>query len=88
MRSNYDALVYGGIAKNLLLHARYALNGAGGELYPTIIRLPGYPLFLACCFKLFGMDNYYRAVPHSDRRSTSSPAFCSPISSAASRIRN
>jgi hypothetical protein len=56
---DYDSLVYGGIAKNLLLHGRYALNGAGGELYPTIIRLPGYPLFLACCFKLFGIDNYY-----------------------------
>jgi hypothetical protein len=57
--ANYDALIYGGIAKNLLLHGRYALNGAGGELYPTIIRLPGYPLFLAACFKLFGIDNYY-----------------------------
>ena len=55
----YDARVYGGIAKNLLLHTSYALNGAGNELYPTIIRLPGYPLFLACCFKLFGMDNYF-----------------------------
>ncbi len=54
-----DSLIYGGIAKNLLLHGRYALNGAGGELYPTIIRLPGYPLFLACCFRLFGMENYY-----------------------------
>lgn len=54
-----DSLIYGGIAKNLILHGRYALNGAGGEIYPTIIRLPGYPLFLACCFKLFGMENYY-----------------------------
>jgi hypothetical protein len=54
-----DSSIYGGIAKNLLLHGRYALNGAGGEIYPTIIRLPGYPLFLACCFKLFGIDNYY-----------------------------
>jgi hypothetical protein len=54
-----DSLIYGGIARNLLLHGRYALNGAGGEIYPTIIRLPGYPLFLACCFRLFGMENYY-----------------------------
>ena len=57
--ADYDALIYGGITKNLLLHGRYALNGASGELYPTIIRLPGYPLFLAVCFKLFGMENYY-----------------------------
>jgi hypothetical protein len=57
--ADYDTLIYGGIARNLLLHGRYALNGAGGELYPTIIRLPGYPLFLAACFKLFGIENYY-----------------------------
>ena len=25
---------------------------------PTLIRLPGYPLFLALCFRLFGMENY------------------------------
>jgi hypothetical protein len=57
-----DSLVYGGLAKNLLLHARYALNGGGGELYSTLIRLPGYPLFLAACFKLFGMENYASAA--------------------------
>ena len=76
-----DALVYGGIAKNLLLHGRYALNGAGNEPYPTLIRLPGYPLFLALCFRLFGMENYFAPCLRSDRRSTSSPAFCWPISS-------
>ena len=25
---------------------------------PTLIRLPGYPLFLAACFRLFGMEHY------------------------------
>ncbi len=54
-----DSIIYGGIAKNLLLHGRYALNGTGGEIYPTIIRLPGYPLILAVCFRLFGMENYF-----------------------------
>jgi hypothetical protein len=58
---NGDSLIYGGIAKNLLLDGRYALNGAGAELYPTLIRLPGYPLFLALCFRLFGMENYFAA---------------------------
>ena len=53
-----DALIYGGIAKNLLLSGRYALTVGTGETYPTLIRLPGYPLFLAVCFKLFGMENY------------------------------
>ncbi|HZB88248.1 MAG TPA: glycosyltransferase family 39 protein [Terracidiphilus sp.] len=56
--TNGDALVYGGIAKNLLLHGRYALTLANGETFPTLIRLPGYPLFLALCFRLFGMENY------------------------------
>ena len=59
---NGDAPVYGGLAKNLLLHGRYALNGAGGEMYPTLIRLPGYPLFLAACFRVFGMENYASAA--------------------------
>ena len=57
-----DALIYGGIAKNLLLSGRYALTVGTGETYPTLIRLPGYPLFLAACFKLFGMENYASAA--------------------------
>jgi len=60
-RVDGDALIYGGLAKNLLLHGRYALMGAG-DLYPTLIRLPGYPLFLAICFRAFGMENYASAV--------------------------
>jgi hypothetical protein len=57
-----DPLIYGALGKNLLLHGRYVLEGAGGELYPTLIRLPGYPLFLALCFRLFGMENYVSAA--------------------------
>jgi hypothetical protein len=57
-----DALIYGGIAKNLLLSGRYALTVGTGETYPTLMRLPGYPLFLAVCFKLFGMENYASAA--------------------------
>ena len=41
---------------------RYALTVGTGETYPTLIRLPGYPLFLAVCFKLFGMENYASAA--------------------------
>lgn len=59
--ANGDTLIYGGIAKNLLLHGQYALN-VGGHLAPTLIRLPGYPLFLAMCFKIFGLENYAAAV--------------------------
>ena len=57
-----DSLIYGGIAKNLLESGRYALTVGTGETYPTLIRLPGYPLFLAMCFKLFGMENYASAA--------------------------
>jgi hypothetical protein len=57
-----DPRIYGDLAKNILLHGRYALSGSGGELVPTLIRLPGYPLFLALCFRLFGMENYVSAA--------------------------
>jgi hypothetical protein len=61
-----DTFTYGDIAKSLLQHGVYgfAVNGpAPGsiEIRPTLIRLPGYPIFLAACFRLFGVD-HYRAV--------------------------
>lgn len=54
-----DSLVYGGIAKNWLTRGVYGFydDGAGG-ISPTLIRLPGYPIFLAACFRLFGMEHY------------------------------
>jgi hypothetical protein len=36
--------------------------GQTGTMVPTLIRLPGYPLLLALCFRLFGMENYYSAA--------------------------
>jgi hypothetical protein len=59
---NGDSLINGGLAKNLLLHGRYALTLPNGKMVPTLIRLPGYPIFLAACFRLFGMENYYSAA--------------------------
>ena len=50
-----DTGVYGAIAKNILLHHAYALNN---PFHLTLIRLPGYPLFLALIFKVFGMESY------------------------------
>src|SRR5580704_1527130 len=58
---NGDARLYGGMAKNLLLFGQYALTDQSGVVHPTLIRLPGYPLFLAACFRLFGMENYWAA---------------------------
>ena len=31
-------------------------------MHSTLIRLPGYPLFLAACFRIFGMENYVAAA--------------------------
>jgi hypothetical protein len=59
---NGDSLIYGGLAKNLLLYGGYDLTTGSGIMYPTLIRLPGYPIFLAVCFRLFGMENYYSAA--------------------------
>jgi len=61
-----DSLIYGAIARNWLQHGVYGFSEVVGGLgsvamRPTLIRLPGYPIFLAACFRLFGMENY-RAV--------------------------
>ncbi len=61
-----DGLFYGEIAKTWLRHGVYGVTNAGPTpgsqvVRPTLARLPGYPLFLAACFRLFGMENY-RAV--------------------------
>jgi hypothetical protein len=53
-----DALIYGGIAKNILLHGRFAISDGSGVVHNTLIRLPGYPFFLAACFRIFGIANY------------------------------
>jgi hypothetical protein len=53
-----DVLVYGAIAKNWLMSGTYGFSAAGGRVAPTLIRLPGYPLFVAVCFRLFGLEHY------------------------------
>ncbi len=50
-----DPLLYGAIARNLLQHGVYGFTASA----PTLIRLPGYPLFLAACFRIFGVEHYY-----------------------------
>ena len=53
-----DSMIYGEIARNWMTHGVYGLTSAPGHFRPTLIRLPGYPLFLALCFLLFGMEHY------------------------------
>lgn len=56
-----DTYVYANLARTLLNHHVYGLSGGDGSFYVTLIRLPGYPLFLAVVFRLFGQD-HWRAV--------------------------
>jgi hypothetical protein len=56
-----DSLLYGDIAKNWLLHGVYGFTTQTGTR-PTLIRLPGYPLFLALCFRLFGVEHYHAVL--------------------------
>ena len=51
-----DSLLYADIAHNLLRHGIYGITNGSGAIRPTLIRLPGYPLFLALCFRIFGLD--------------------------------
>jgi hypothetical protein len=56
-----DSLIYGELAKNLL-HGHYGRILVGALPTPTMIRLPGYPVYLAACFKTFGIDRYFAPV--------------------------
>jgi hypothetical protein len=52
-----DTWVYGDIAKNWLDHRIFGLTD-NGAVRPTLIRLPGYPGFLAAMFAVFGREHY------------------------------
>jgi hypothetical protein len=51
-----DGRVYAQIARNVLNHESYSAD-AEEPHPPTLIRVPGYPLFIAGVYKLFGQDN-------------------------------
>jgi Dolichyl-phosphate-mannose-protein mannosyltransferase len=61
-----DSLLYGDIAANWLTHGIYghSVGHASGltTIEPTLVRLPGYPAFLALCFAAFGVANYRGVV--------------------------
>src|ERR1700722_14053247 len=66
-KADGDSLVYGNIARTGLQHGIYGLSEGGAPhggitIRPTLSRLPGYPLFLALCFRLFGVENYNAAL--------------------------
>src|SRR5205085_6851397 len=51
-----DGRLYARIANNVLDHGSFSI-ATEAPFEPTYIRLPGYPLFLATVYKLFGRDN-------------------------------
>src|SRR6185437_12410062 len=56
-----DSLIYGEIARNWFWHGIYGFTRAS-KIHPTLIRLPGYPLFLGVGFFLFGIDQYLKIL--------------------------
>ena len=50
-----DSFVYATIAKNLMVNHAYALDN---PFHLTLIRMPGYPVFMAVVFTFFGKMNY------------------------------
>ena len=60
-RVSGDTLIYGNIARNWMQHGFYGFTALRGVPVPTLIRLPGYPLFLMACFGIFGPVTSTRA---------------------------
>jgi hypothetical protein len=56
-----DAAVYGELAKNWLAHGILGMQQDATHLVPSVIRLPGYPAFLASIWAITGPE-HYRAV--------------------------
>jgi 4-amino-4-deoxy-L-arabinose transferase-like glycosyltransferase len=52
-----DTDVYAQLAKNLFHHGPYGME-TDGLIVPSLIRLPGYPLFLGSIFAVFGAGNF------------------------------
>jgi hypothetical protein len=52
-----DTLLYSDLAHNMLANHIFGFTEEHG-IRATLIRLPGYPLFMAACFIFFGTANY------------------------------
>jgi 4-amino-4-deoxy-L-arabinose transferase-like glycosyltransferase len=56
-----DSFIYGDIARNLLQHHQFARTDDGLPV-PTLIRLPGYPFFLALIWLFAGVEHYHAVI--------------------------
>lgn len=52
-----DSDVYADLARNLFHHGIYGVTD-GTDIDPTLIRVPGYPIFLGLIFAVFGAGNF------------------------------
>src|SRR5689334_6314051 len=52
-----DTLLYGDIAKNWFHQGPYGFT-SDDAVQPTLLRLPGYPAFLAAVFSVFVQEHY------------------------------
>src|ERR1700733_5458498 len=52
-----DSLLYADIGRNWLTHGIYGRSILHAGIAPTLVRLPGYPGFLALWFAAFGKKN-------------------------------
>jgi hypothetical protein len=59
-RFSGDTLTYGDLAHNMLYHHIFGFTE--NVVRPTLIRLPGYPAFLAACFWIFGDKNFLAVI--------------------------
>ena len=56
-----DGLFYGDLAKNWLRHGILGTTGVAG-VQPCLIRLPGYPAFLASVWAVAGVEHYHAVL--------------------------
>jgi 4-amino-4-deoxy-L-arabinose transferase-like glycosyltransferase len=80
-----DTYVYANLAATLLNHHVYGLSGDHGFYSASLIRLPGYPYFLAIIFRLFGQFNWSAVMSVQAYLDT---ATCFVIAAIARRVVN
>ncbi|MDP9268760.1 MAG: glycosyltransferase family 39 protein [Acidobacteriota bacterium] len=56
-----DSFIYGELAKNLLQHHTLGFSD-GSRVTPSLIRLPGYPAFIALVWLFAGIEHYHAVL--------------------------
>ena len=56
-----DSIFYGELAKNWLRHGIFGVSD-GIDVRPSIVRLPGYPGFMAAIWSIAGVEHYHAVL--------------------------